>query len=271
MTALIGALKPYIRQHHAGAQSRMMYLKAEMLDIGTASVFGLIRSAIMLALIAPGENQVAGVGADTLVAYVWVSQGIMGAISFWSPPKMSRDVKSGQVLAYFVRPLDIFFSHAANESGDNHAKIVLRALPVALAVFIVMGTSYPGSALHVLAGMASVVIAGYIYLCIRLFIATLGFWMTETQGLMATLFAVAGILGGLMVPVWMMPQWMQTIAYATPFPATMQMPSDIIVGLTPTHDIPAVLGVQILWAAGLTITTYTLATIARRHVVVNGG
>ena len=39
-----------------------------------------------------------------------------------------------------------------------------------------------------------------------------GFWLVETRGLQILYMVVSGFLAGLFVPIWIFPQWLETVA-----------------------------------------------------------
>ena len=60
---------------------------------------------------------------------------------------------------------------------------------------------------------------------------------------------VAAFFSGFIIPVRFFPDWLQTLAYATPFPSMLQLPVDVFVGATTGAELVATLAMQVGWAA----------------------
>lgn len=73
------------------------------------------------------------------------------------------------------------------------------------------------------------------------------------------------VLGGLMLPLTLYPEWLQKIAYATPFPAMISLPASLML----QHDAAGLGGIllnQLFWIAILAILIARLHAAVRRHI-----
>lgn len=52
----------------------------------------------------------------------------------------------------------------------------------------------------------------------------------EIRGIIGLYVVLIGPLCGLFVPVHLFPDWLRTVAYATPFPSILQSPIDVLSG-----------------------------------------
>ncbi|MCB1557171.1 MAG: hypothetical protein KDJ15_07660, partial [Alphaproteobacteria bacterium] len=59
---------------------------------------------------------------------------------------------------------------------------------------------------------------------------------------------LAFLLGGLILPLQLYPEWLQSIAWLTPYPAMLNIPGKIAFDPSIT-DMAAALGIQLLWLA----------------------
>ena len=57
----------------------------------------------------------------------------------------------------------------------------------------------------------------------------------------------SAFLAGLYVPVALFPDWLHALAYATPFPAILQIPVDVISGRETGGDAFALVAQQVGW------------------------
>ena len=59
---------------------------------------------------------------------------------------------------------------------------------------------------------------------LRYLLNLIAFWSVDIRGFIGLYFVVVAPLCGLVVPVHLFPDWLRTIAYATPFPSMLQVP-----------------------------------------------
>ena len=58
----------------------------------------------------------------------------------------------------------------------------------------------------------------------------IAFWTLDIRGFIGLYLVVVAPFSGLYVPVHLFPDWLRTIAYATPFPSLLQLPIDVLSG-----------------------------------------
>jgi ABC-2 type transport system permease protein len=98
-----------------------------------------------------------------------------------------------------------------------------------------------------------------------------GFWLVETRGVQLENLVVSGFLAGLFVPIQLFPRWLWLLAQATPFPATMMSPTDILSGRVDGVGALALVAVQLGWLAGIWSLGQALTRAGRRRLEVQGG
>jgi ABC-2 type transport system permease protein len=90
------------------------------------------------------------------------------------------------------------------------------------------------------------------YLIRTMLLALLGmitFWTTRVGAIYELFFALELVLSGRLVPMTLMPEWVQNIAFYLPFQWTFFFPIDALVGQPTPTEMFAGLGMQILWVA----------------------
>ena len=83
--------------------------------------------------------------------------------------------------------------------------------------------------------------------------------------------AFAAFFSGFIIPVRFFPDWLQTLAYATPFPSMLQLPVDVFVGATTGTELVATLAMQVGWAIALFAACLAVFSRGTRKLVVQGG
>jgi ABC-2 type transport system permease protein len=73
------------------------------------------------------------------------------------------------------------------------------------------------------------------------------FWTTRVSAIFELYFAVELILSGRLVPMSLMPEWAQRLAFFLPFQWTFYFPINALVGEFSTVELLGGLGVQLAW------------------------
>jgi len=73
------------------------------------------------------------------------------------------------------------------------------------------------------------------------------FWTTRVGALYELYFALELVLSGRLVPMTLMPAWVQQVAAYLPFQWTFFFPIEALVGNLPTQQLLYGLGMQVLW------------------------
>ncbi len=252
----------------AGFRKQSQYRLATLAGLVANVVFGLIKAAVLTAAVR-ASGDFGGYDEGTMLAYVWITQGLLGAIpmGMGPTPEIAERIRTGDVAIDFVRPVDVQFGYLAGDLGRAIYSLLPRGLPSIAVGALTFGLTLPTTPWPYLAGAVSVLMA--VALCfLGLFtIAIMGFWLVETRGLRTLYMVSATFFGGLFVPVHVFPDWLRTLAYATPFPHMLQTPVDVITGRSGAEVLVA----QLCWLAVVTAASRLLLRAGRRKLEVQGG
>ncbi len=237
----------------------------------TNVVFGLVRASVMLAAVRTSAG-FGGYSADSIGAYVWLSQGLLGALALMGPPPdIVERIRNGDVAIDFLRPLDIQFSYLATDLGRSACVLLLRGAPSVAAGMLALQIGLPHETGPYLLGALSVVLAVTISALLLFSVGLIGFWLVETRGVRLLYQIVATFLAGLFVPVHLFPDWLYTVAMLTPFPALLQGPIDVLSGRATGPAAAQILCLQLLWVAAALLLGRLLLRAGRRKLEVQGG
>ena len=102
-------------------------------------------------------------------------------------------------------------------------------------------------------------------------VVRLNMYTTDVPGFMAAAEQIVPVFAGLIVPLPLFPDWLQSVLYWLPFRGMADVPFRIYSGHIPVHDVPLEIVNQWLWFVVLVGFGYWLLTRARRNLVVQGG
>lgn len=268
---IAGYFQVYRRLLVAGFRRQWHYKLAMLAGLFTNSVFGCVRASVMVAALG-ATGGFAGYDAGSIGAYIWISQGLIGALQFMSAEhELGERIRTGDIVVDFLRPVDVQLSNLATDLGRGLCALLPRLVPSLLIGSLTFGLVLPGTPESYLFGALSVLLAVALS-CLALFaLTTAGFWVVETRGL-RTLYQTCGpFLAGLFVPVHIFPDWLKTFAAATPFPSMLQAPVDVLSGRVAGWAAVQVVGTQIFWLLVVGALGRLLLAAGRQKLEVQGG
>ncbi|MGE3287015.1 MAG: ABC transporter permease [Pseudonocardia sp.] len=263
----------------AGFLRYSTYRQATLAGLTTNVVFGLLRTAVLLAVLAErgtadargpaeaGPATVGGYDAAAAVTYVWLGQGLLTVVLLWGDVELSRRIRSGDVVVDLGRPWDLQAARLAGDLGRAGFAVLTRLVPPAAFGALLFGLrwpEHPGTyALFAVSVLAAVVVS----FAIRFLLNLTAFWLLDARGVLAVWGVVGGLLAGLVMPLSWFPPWARTALWWTPFPALFQTPIDVFLEQV---SWPAVIH-QVAWMVLLLAAGRVALERGARRLVVQGG
>jgi ABC-2 type transport system permease protein len=257
----------YLRLAAAGFRRWSSYRVAAFAGMTTNVVFGFMRCAVLLTVFG-GATRVAGYDPAAAVTFVWVGQGLIDVVLAWGNTELPERVRSGDVAIDLVRPWDLQLALLADDVGRAGFSMIVRFLPPMLVGAVFFDLRLPGGALGWAAFAVGVALAVVVGFGVRFLLGLTAFWLLDWRGVFGLYAVVSGLLAGLILPIGLFPGWARVIIWWTPFPATLQVPADLLVGRGAPLPL---LGYQSAWAIGLFVLGRLVLRRAERVLVVQGG
>ncbi|MEI2777411.1 MAG: ABC-2 family transporter protein [Tetrasphaera sp.] len=262
---------PYLLLLRAGFRSQATYRLAAAAGLFTNAVFGVVKAAVLIAAVGAAGGTLAGYSTGEMLAYVWVSQGLIGVVAAMGVAEIGERIRTGDVATDFTRPLDVQGAHLCSDLGARLFTLLPRGLPCVLVGALITGMSMPSRPLPYLLGTIAMLIGAVLSFYCGYAVAILGFWVVDVRGINTLYTVLSGFGMGLYVPVALFPGWLQTLAIATPFPSMMMTPTDIFIGRLDGPDSLRAIGIQLVWVALAAIAGRALTRAGRRRLEVQGG
>lgn len=260
-------LAPYPHLVRAGYHRHSAYLAASLAGLFTNTVFGLLRVAVLLAVVGQTGN-VAGYDAASTGTYVWIGQGLLAVVLLWGDGEMAARVRSGDIAIDLSRPWNLQAALLAADLGRAGHAVLLRFVPPVAFGALVLPFRWPAELTTPALFAVSALLAVVVSFGLRFLTDLCAFWLLDARGVRAVYGAVAGVLCGLAVPLAFFPDGARMLLYATPFPALLQSPIDVF---TERGSAALLIGHQLLWAAVLLAAGQLALARATRRLVVQGG
>jgi ABC-2 type transport system permease protein len=250
----------------AGFERQATYRLALISGLATNIFFGVIRTALFLALYEE-RGSVGGLDRAEALTYVWVVQSLFGlvwAAWIWELPDA---VRSGAFEAELARPGDLLGRLLAFDLGRSANLALVRAsvplLGAALVLDLTLPTTVGGWALV----PVSVALAAVMGFCVRFLIGASAFWTPDFRGVYSLTFPLVWFLSGFLIPVEYFPGALRALAEAGPLSAMLTAPVRVVTGRAPG----SALALQAVWAVVLLLGCRAVLGAGERRWAATGG
>ncbi|MGQ0573699.1 MAG: ABC transporter permease [Pseudonocardia sp.] len=260
-------LAPYPQLLRAGFLRYATYRQATLAGLTTNVVFGLLRTSVLVAVLAE-RGTIAGYDVATAVTYVWLGQGLLTVVLLWGDSELSRRIRTGDVVVDLGRPWDLQLAMLANDLGRAGFGVCTRLVPPAAFGALVFGFRWPEHVGTYALFAVSTLLAVAASFGVRFLLNAGAFWLLDARGVLAVWGVAGGLLSGLVLPLAWFPQWARTALWWTPFPALFQTPIDVFIERGPAAGLIAH---QVLWVVVLLVAGRVALTRGARRLVVQGG
>ncbi len=179
-------------------------------------------------------------------------------------------LRQGQVAVELTRPLDMQLRMLVEMFGELGA-FFLRRLPLFLLAWLLFGLRLPSDPAIWAAFLVTLLLGEIVLFLFDWMFASLAFYVTETWGLSVVRVGVGSFFSGALVPLAMMPGWLQTAAAALPFAQAISVPVSLLSGITPLSDVPRLWLIQMMWLVLLVFLSRVVFSTALKKVTVQGG
>ena len=249
---------------------QMTYRTATLAGLATNAFFMLLRTAVMEALY-DGRAELAGVSLQQALTFTAATQALISFVSLWGWWEVMEQVNSGDVANEMLRPVHYYGMWLARDYGRALAGLLLRGAPMLLVGAMLFPLTYPQSLERWLATIAALLLSSWVSFGWRFLTNLAAFWMPDARGFGRMIFALSQALSGFLMPMALLPDWLQTICYLTPFPMLITTPLEIFLGIAQGTAVLHGLALQIAWGAALTVAGLLVLRIATRKLIIYGG
>lgn len=253
-------------------QSQLYYRTSFFINLLSPLVLLGGQYLLWAALYAQQENRaIGGMERQEMFAYILFAFAMSNLLNWAGENRLSREIKTGQVVARCVRPAAFLTQYLAEMTGALLAQGAVNLL-VVLTGLVCFGSYMTIPSFSVLAAFVPCLILAVILrlLMIDVF-SLLCFFTTGYLGISWTRAALFDFFSGAMIPVALFPGWLETVARCTPFPYMLQAPVAVLLGQEIVGGMSGMFSMQIVWILvflGLHRIVYGLA---RRNLTIAGG
>lgn len=263
---------------HLSAFRKMATLTAQTLftyrvNIGF-ELLGLIIQIFLLRVVWTAvyadRGEIDGVDLATMLTFLTIANlqiWVVWPETTWFLENKIRDGKIAQDLA---RPIGLMWQLLAHQIGATLMILPMAMLAVPFAFFV--GVLRPPASFE--AGVLYLISVGLAYVVVTwmgLLMGMIAFWLIQIGGIQAIYRFLNIFFAGGLVPLWLFPGPLRTVAELLPFQTQAHVPVGIYIGRLTGADALRGLLIQVAWAVILGLIVRLIWSRAMRKVVVQGG
>lgn len=251
---------------------QLVYRAATMAGMVTNLFWGFLRAYVFQAVAAATDSgTVAGYNTEQLFTYSALTQALLSMLLVFGWWDLMQAVKTGDIVTDLCRPVNLFWFWQARDTGRCLHDLLLRSIPLFVIAAWLMPLVLPDSWEAWIAFAASLALAYLISFSWRFTVNCIAFWSLDARGFCSIGYMIAMLLMGFVIPVGWFPPWLQHLAAWTPFPAMLNVPTDIFLGRIPLAAVPYALLRQLGWLIVMTALAQTMLKLGARKLVIQGG
>ena len=211
---------------------------------------------------------IGGYTAEAFTAYYIVWTLVRAMNLALTPYVWDWRIQRGRLSEFLVQPAHPFHRDLGWFAGTKFLWILLW-IPVAIVLTLTFKPDLSPTLFQV-ASFAVVIWTGFVVRFIVLYLmGMVTFWTTRASALFEIIIAAELLLSGRLVPLSVMPPWVESVAAWLPFKWTFQFPIETLIGRLDNGDIVFGLFMQFVWIAVLGIALAATWRVAiKRYTAV---
>ncbi|MVO98105.1 ABC transporter permease [Paenibacillus lutrae] len=267
-------MKAYTSVFKLRLYTGLQYRAAALAGVATQFFWGFIIIMVFEAFY--GQASAAQpISLEQLITYVWLQQAFLALIMLWfRDNELFHLITSGNIAYELCRPAQIYSFWYAKLLAQRLASALLRSCPI-LIVACFLPEPYrmtlpPGVLTFVLFAV-SLVMGLFVVIAISMLIYISVFVTMSPMGSLLMFAVIGEFFAGAVIPVPLMPGWLQSIVNLLPFRYTADFPFRVYSGHILMQDAFVGIAIQAVWLAVLVVLGKYAMSRALRRVVVQGG
>ncbi|MDO7908839.1 ABC-2 family transporter protein [Paenibacillus sp. JX-17] len=244
----------------------LQYRGAHLVHNLASALFGYMYACIWIGL---GQNHSLGVyGTEGMVGYIAFTQASLWISGFVTNGLgIPQTVRTGQISFDLMRPVHLFAQLMAREWGQIAYQFVFKTIPIYLLYYFVFSLSLPDQGSTVLFAFTGLAGAAFLSICMNYIIGASALWTTESSWLYWGNHAMINLLAGFFIPIEWLPDWLEKVAWWSPYPYLLYVPTRIYLGF----ESVSLLWGTLFWCVVMILVCLTVTRLVRHKVEVQGG
>lgn len=251
-------------------QQKLYYRIGFLMNLSTPLIL-LLGQLMLWGAIYGGTDSMGAMRRPDMYSYLLLAFMINSLLTWSSENELSREIRSGTVVARRMRPVPFLGQSLAGMCGNLVLQAAVNVALVA-AAFLVFHRHLTLPDLRALPlFVLSLAMGVLLRMMLVSFFSLLCFFTTGHLGLTWTRTALTEFFSGALIPVALFPGWLKVLSYCTPFPLMLQVPVAIFLGQPLPVPLWATFALQCGWALVFLGLHELLYGYIRRNATLAGG
>lgn len=234
--------------------------------VGFLQLLGFLIEPVVLLVVwrtvAATSGTIGSYSSDEIVAYYVVWTLVRAMNLALTPYVWEWWIQFGRVSHLLMHPTSVYWRTAMNFAGMKLLWFTLW-LPVGAGLFLVFRPEITFTWQMFVFGFFALWGAYFVRASYQFLLGLIGFWTTRVSALFEIIFMGEILLSGRLVPMSVMPSWVQSVSDVLPFKWTFQFPIEVIIGRLPAADV----GTGYLFQVGWTLLLATSIGLVWKRAV----
>lgn len=260
----------YVSLARTTLQQAIAYRITTFFNVGLTFIWVIILYYLWRAAYA-GRASIAGLSWDQMRTYVVIAYGINALVGWRTGTAMMATIRTGDVVFEMVRPLNYCTTQLARALGFTVVEGGISMVFTLVIGLLFLHLQPPASMGSALLFVLALIIGFLTKVLVVFLVSLLTFWTLNGMGLMWSQQAIMQILSGTIVPLALMPGWLQWVAKVLPLRGIVSTPLEFYLGTASGWDGIGLLGLQTAWLVALWMISNLAWKRAFRVVEIQGG
>ncbi|WP_414836463.1 ABC transporter permease [Candidatus Nanohalococcus occultus] len=205
---------------------------------------------------------------EGIITYIVIGQMVAGTSFVSIEGFIGEKIRNGTLVNELKRPISLFSQAVFRSIGKSVFRIFTRSIPVLVVGITVFDIGVP-SALKTLAFILSVVLSLLLVILTSYSASMLVFWTKIDWSISSMRRMIQSLFSGIMFPLYLLPESVESIFYILPFQAMVDTP--IRIYTSSDVALAKALGLQVFWTFALFLVAHLAWKKARKKLTVQGG
>jgi len=265
-------MRPFFKLMSITMQQRMYYRFGFLSSLTTPLILLTGQLLLWNSIYGLREGQALGTyNRATMFSYILLAFMINNLLTWSSENTLSREIRSGSVIARRMRPVSFLKQTLAEMCGNLLLQGTVNITLIALAFVVFWRFLTLPSLMNLPLFIISLLLGILVRMTLVSWFSLLCFFTTGHLGITWTRTALTEFFSGALVPVALFPSWLQAFTYWTPFPFMLQAPIAVFLNQPLPMPFWQMAAMQLFWILVFILLHHLLYGRVRRNTTLAGG
>jgi ABC-2 type transport system permease protein len=218
-----------------------------------------------------GKEEIQGLSVLQMTTYVAVAWMARAFYFNNIDREIAAEIQDGKVAIEMIRPYNYLGMKIMQALGEGIFRFLFFSVPGMIIVALIFPISFSASLSTWLFFFISLLFSFIVNTQINLLTGIMTFFFFNNAGLIRAKRVIIDLFSGLLLPISFYPMWAQDVMSYLPFQAISYVPSMIFTEGFVGQEIYHAVLLQAVWVLILFIPIRLLWSLAKKHLIIQGG